>query len=202
MLSKSQLAIELSKLAIFTSPKIKEEQYSTDSEIAATVLHSAHMNKDIKNKIIADLGCGTGILGIGCLLLEAKSVFFVENDKEAINILKENLKKYNFKNYKIINKDIKDFNEAVDIVIQNPPFGTKIKHADKLFLEKAFSLTKVIYSFHKTSTLRFVKAISKDYNFKITATFNFRFPLKSTMKFHKKKIQKIDVSCYRFEKVI
>lgn len=201
MLSKSQLAIILSKLKVFTSPKIKQEQYSTDSEIAATILHSAYMNNDIKNKIIADLGCGTGILGIGCLLLEAGFVYFVDNDKNSLEILKENLNKFEFKNYKIINKDIKDFNEPIDIIIQNPPFGTKIKHADKQFLEKAFSLAKIVYSFHKTATLSFIKAISKDHNFKITHTFNFNFPLKQTLKHHKKKIQRIEVSCYRFLKI-
>ena len=201
MLSKSGLAVELSKLKAFIHPKVKQEQYTTDSEPAAEVLHSAYMNHDIKNKIIADLGCGTGILGIGCLLLEAGFVYFVDNDKEVLEILKENLKKYNFKNYKIINKDIKDFNEAVDIVMQNPPFGTKVKHSDKIFLEKAFSIAKVIYSFHKTSTLRFVKAISKDTNFNITHSFDFKFPLKQTYNFHRKRIKRIEVSCYRLEKI-
>ena len=202
MLSKSGLAVELSKLKAFIHPKVKQEQYTTDSEPAAEVLHSAYMNHDIKNKIIADLGCGTGILGIGCLLLEAGFVYFVDNDKDVLEILKENLKKYNFKNYKIINKDIKDFNEAVDIVMQNPPFGTKVKHSDKIFLEKAFSIAKVIYSFHKTSTLRFIEAVSKDNKFKITNSFDFNFPLKQTYEFHKKKIKKIEVSCYRLEKVL
>src|SRR3989338_609526 len=201
MLSKSGLAVELSKLKSFIQPKVKQEQYTTDSELAAEVLHSAYMNHDVKNKIIADLGCGTGILGIGCLLLEAGFVYFVDNDKDVLEILKENLKKYNFKNYKIINKDIKDFNEAVDVVIQNPPFGTKVKHSDKIFLEKAFSIAKVIYSFHKTSTLRFIEAVSKDNKFKITNSFDFNFPLKQTYEFHKKKIKKIEVSCYRLEKV-
>ncbi len=196
------LAIELSKLKTFTNPKVKQEQYITESEVAAEVLQFAFMHHDIKNKIIADLGCGTGILGIGCLLLEAGFVYFVENDEKAIKILKKNLKKYKFKKYKIINKNIKDFYQLVDIVIQNPPFGTKEKHADKLFLEKAFSISKVVYSFHKTSTIRFIKAISKDHNFKITSTFNFKFSLKQTYDFHKKKVKKIEVSCYRLEKLV
>jgi len=197
------LAIELSKLKTFENPKVKQEQYSTESEIAAEILNFALLNKDIKNKTIADLGCGTGILGIGCLLLEAGFVYFVDNDKDALKILKSNIKKFNInKNkYKIINSDIKKFYKIVDTVIMNPPFGTKEKHADKLFLERAFSLAKTIYSFHKTSTLRFIKAVSKDNNFKITGTFNFKFSLKQTYNFHKKKVEKIDVSCYRFQKV-
>src|SRR3989344_845623 len=120
MLTKKTLAIELSKLKVFEKPKLTGEQYTTDSEIAAEVLHFAYMDHDIKNNIIADLGCGTGILGIGVLLLEAGFVYFVDNDKEAIEILKDNLSKYkiNKKKYKIINKYIKDFDENVDVVIQ------------------------------------------------------------------------------------
>lgn len=40
-----------------------------------------------------------------------------------------------------------------DIVITNPPFGTKEAGIDKLFIEKAFeSCSGNVYSFHKAST--------------------------------------------------
>ena len=35
------------------------------------------MNNDIKDKTIADLGCGTGILGLGAAVLEAKKVYLI-----------------------------------------------------------------------------------------------------------------------------
>ena len=79
MVSKSALAIELSQLNVFPTPNIKLEQYPTDSEIAADILWTAFMRNDIKNKIIADFGCGTGLLGIGAILLGAKKVFFIGN---------------------------------------------------------------------------------------------------------------------------
>jgi putative methylase len=198
MVSKSSLAIELSKLKVFNQANVSLEQYPTDSEIAATILWQAKMNNDIEDKIIADLGAGTGILGIGALLLGADYVYFVEKDEKAIEILKENLNNLNIEdNFKIINLDIQDFDKKVDLVIQNPPFGTKEKHADKLFLEKAFEITSKIYSFHKTSTKVFIEKISKDHNFKIKEQINFKFPLKATQKFHKKRIENIDVSCFK-----
>lgn len=201
MVSKSSLAIELSKLKVFDQANVSLEQYPTDSEIAATILWQAKMNNDIEDKIIADLGAGTGILGIGALLLGAKFVYFIEKDKKAIEILKENLnniKQNNeFGEYEVINSEIQDFNKKVDLVIQNPPFGTKEKHADKLFIEKAFEITKTIYSFHKTSTKVFIEKISKDYNFKIKEQIDFKFPLKATQKFHKKRIENIEVSCFK-----
>ena len=88
--SKSSLAVALSKLKLFSKPDVKLEQYPTDSEIAAEILWNAHMRGDLDNKIVADLGCGTGILGIGALLLGAKKVFFVDIDKNALEILKQN----------------------------------------------------------------------------------------------------------------
>ena len=102
-----------------------------------------------------------------------------------------------FDNYEIIVKDVEKFNKKVDVVIQNPPFGTKDKHADKLFLEKAFSLSKVVYSFHKTVTRGFVKAVADDYDFKVKEEVIYAFPLKAAMKFHKKRIERVEVSCFR-----
>ena len=212
MPSKSQLAITLSKLKIFSSPSLKDEQYPTDGEIAADLLWNAHMIGDIENKIIADLGCGTGILGIGALLLGAKFVYFIDKDFEALKILNLNLEelkiseKISEKSYKIISSDIeqlsfKEMKIKAEIVLQNPPFGTKIKHNDKLFLEKAFAISPIIYSFHKSNTKIFISAISKDYHFEITHEFTYQFPLKQTMKIHKSKIKRIEVSCYRMERV-
>ena len=76
MRSKKELAILLSKLKTFDTPKTHLEQYSTDSEIAADILWFAYQNKDIEGKKIADFGCGTGILGIGALNLGANKILF------------------------------------------------------------------------------------------------------------------------------
>lgn len=198
MISKSSLAIELSKLKVFSSPKIAFEQYPTDSEVASDLLWNAYMNQDIKNKIIIDGGCGTGILGIGCLFLGAKKVYFVDVDKDALKICKENLNKYDYNNYEIIKENISSINIKADVFITNPPFGSQNKHADQVFLEKA-TLYRIAYSFHMRESNDFVRRFIK--NSKITTIYKYAFPLKKTMKFHKKKITKIDVNAYRFEKI-
>ena len=206
--SKSSLAVLLSKLRVFEAPKLKSEQYTTDSEIAAAVLWQAYYLRDIENKIIADLGSGTGILSFGALLLGAKKVFFVENDRNSVKITKENLvfieketKTKLSEKAIFLNQDINNFDDKVDTVIQNPPFGTKQEHADKVFLEKAFLLTNVIYSFHKIETMGFVNSISKDNGFEVTHLWKFDFPIKSTYSFHRKRIQRIKVGCWRMKKI-
>ena len=163
------------------------------------------MQGDIDGKIVADLGAGTGILGIGALLLGAAKVFFVEQDKDALEIAKANLRLLETEGFDVgetafIVDKIEDFKENVDTVIQNPPFGTKEKHADKEFLEKAFSIGKVVYTLHKSTTKGFVEAIAKDHDFKVAGFKEYDFPLKATYKHHKKKIERIKVGMWRLLK--
>ncbi len=200
MLTKKQLAIQLSKLAAFEKPKIKLEQYTTESEIAATILWDALMKGDIVGKTVADLGAGTGILGIGSLLLGAKHVFFIEKDTDAVRILQTNILPFRATNYEICQMDVREFQQKVDTIFQNPPFGTRQEHADKIFLEKAFSLSNIIYSFHKTATETFVRAIAKDYSFTVVESYMFAFPLRQTYAHQTKKRELIEVTCYRMIK--
>jgi len=196
-MNKKQLEIELSKLKKITYPKPELEQYTTDSNIAAEVLWFAFMHGDIKGKIIVDFGCGNGILGIGALILGAKRVYFVDIDKKALEIAKENCE---FKNAKFFNLSISDFNEKVDIVIQNPPFGVQKRKADKPFLEKAMEVSKKIYSFHKIESKNFIDKISSENNFLVKDIFLFDFNLRKEMWFHKKGKHKVRVGCWILEK--
>ena len=79
----------LSKMEGFSQPDPAKEQYKTDSEIAATILWNAFMQGDIKDKVVADLGAGTGVLGLGALALGAKFVFLVELDETALEIARK-----------------------------------------------------------------------------------------------------------------
>ena len=54
--------------------------------------HSNFINIEIKDSLILDLYSGTGSFGIECLSRGATKVIFVENDKQALEILKKNIK--------------------------------------------------------------------------------------------------------------
>ena len=197
MISKSKLAIELSKVPQFDNPKIKLEQYVTDSEIAAEILWHAYLEGDVKDKVIADFGAGTGTFSLGCILLDAKKVYAVEKDKDSIIVAKKLVKS---KKCKFICGEIKHFDKEVDTVIQNPPYGTKEKHADKEFLIKAFEVSKKIYSLHKINTAKFIEKITEDYGFKAKKIIRFKLPLKKSYHFHTKKRVIIDIGCWILEK--
>lgn len=205
MFTKKKLALLLSELKTFENPKFQLEQYQTDSEIASDALWDSYLQGDINKKIITDLGCGTGIFGLGALLLGAKKVYFVDVDKEALNIAKQNKsyleKKLGKKfNASFINKDIKDFKLKSEVIIQNPPFGTKKLHADKLFLLKAMKLANTIYSFHKLSSAEFIKRFLEDNGFKLVYIKKIKFPLRLIFTFHKKKKYMVDVGYFKFKK--
>jgi len=182
-MDKKKLAIILSKLKLTKNKRIELEQYQTEGELAAEILWLAYTRGDIQNKNAADFGCGNGIFGIGALLLEAKKVYFIDIDEEAINIAKENSKDFN--NTKFFKEDINNFNKKSDTVIMNPPFGVQKRKADKEFLIKAFQTSKVVYSIHKIESKNFIETISKEYGFKVEEIVRENILLKKTYKFHK-----------------
>ncbi len=203
--SKSGLAVALSRLEGFKEPKVSVEQYAMDSEVGAFVLWNGLLKEDIRGKVSADMGCGTGILGIGALLLGAKKVFFVDSDSSALGTAKKSFEKvkgeYSIEGEAVfLCNDVGDFSEKCDTVIENPPFGVKVRHADRAFLKKAFETGKVIYSFHKSESKSFIERFSAKNEFKITGVWDFKFPLKATYGFHSSRIKYIDVSCFRLEK--
>jgi putative methylase len=208
--SRKQLAILLSELNTFSSPNIALEQYSSDGDVAAILLWRAHMQGHLYQQNIVDLGAGTGLLGIGALLLGAKHVTFVDIDprmkdeiQKNINLIKE---EWDIdllpESWSFILSDVKDVytKELFSTVIMNPPFGTKKKHADKKFLQKAITLSDVVYSMHKTTTKVFLDAFARTEGLNVDWEENTSFPLKNTQQIHRKKIERIEVLLICFSK--
>ena len=202
--SKRDLEVILSKLKSFEKPSLQLEQYPTPSNIAAEWVWSMAMKREVAGKTIVDAGCGPGIIGLGLLLLGARKIIFIDKDQEALNLCQQNYntlqQEYEIGAAEFIAHDFSLFDGEADLVVQNPPFGTKQEHADKKFLEKAFSIAPLVYSMHKWSTQKFVEAVCKDFSFRITEVWRYEFPIKATFSFHEKPKQIIDVGLWRMEK--
>lgn len=198
---KKELEVALSKLKQIDSPKVNLEQYATPSDIAAEILWIGFMNGDIKDKIVADLGCGNGMLGIGAALLGAKKLIFLDSDRASLLITKENFESLELKNSIYLHKEVNEFDDSVDTVIQNPPFGVQDEHADRNFLLKAMEKSRNVYSFHKLESKNFVDALSRDSGFKLKDLFKFDFKLKKTQKFHSKENYSVKVGCFLLRKL-
>ena len=59
--------------------------------------HSNKISLKLEGSNILDLYSGTGSFGLECLSRDAKCVYFVENEKNAIDILKKNIDKLKLK---------------------------------------------------------------------------------------------------------
>ncbi len=204
-MKKKELAVLLSKLKTFDKPKVKLEQYQTEAEIAADALWIAYMNKDIEGKVIADFGCGPGTFGLGASLLGAKKVYMLEFDKDTLEIARQNLKSVEEETGKklkveLIQKDIRNFRRKCDMIIQNPPFGVKKSHTDKLFLLRAMETSPKIYSFHKIESKKFIKRFTEENGFKSRLIKEYVLPIKRTYIFHTKRTYKVNVGFWKIER--
>ncbi len=195
---KREIEITLERLKGFSNPKIKLEQYVTPAGLAAFVVTTAKVFGDLD--IVADLGCGTGVLAIGAALLGSYA-FGVDIDLEALKIAKENAKMLDVK-VDFVNADIKDLRVKKPVTtIMNPPFGIQRRHADRPFLEKAFEISKTIYSIHSAGSEKFVEKLAIDRGFKVTHVWKFSIPLKRTYSFHEKAFKYIPVEVFRIEEI-
>ncbi|RMF06081.1 DNA methylase [Candidatus Woesearchaeota archaeon] len=203
--SKSDLAVKLSRISGFVNPQHIKEQYMTDSETAADLLWNAYLLGDIEGKKIADMGCGAGILGIGAALLGCRQITFVDEDERALAIASSNYARFELEwdmPPALFEKaSIEKWKpEKQEVVVMNPPFGTRIRHIDREFLRKAFETADIIYSFHKTSTKEFIRRYSSKNGFSVTHEWDYLFPLKATQAFHTRRIRRIEVTAFRFAK--
>ena len=204
--SRKELAALLSNLEGYRCPKEKLEQWQTPPEIAATMLFEALIRGDISGKKIIDLGTGTGILAIGAALLSAKEVIGVDIDPEALEIAQRNLMKikeiYGSLPIKFVCTDIREFDMKGDTVVMNPPFGLErwSRHADIVFLEKAFSLASKVYSLHHSTSKgrKFLIKYAQRYGFQADIIGTFNFPLKAWHEKHRKPVKEIPVDFILF----
>jgi predicted RNA methylase len=156
---------------------------------------------------VCDLGCGTGMLSIACVLMGASHVLSVDVDKDALEVMQSNVsaafdgEDELATKVEMVCENVFEFKREAtfDVVVMNPPFGTRDKGADMAFLKTAASLGKVIYSMHKTSTRKHVDKAGKALQLDGKPIAQLRYNLDNTYDHHKKKSVNIDVDLWRFQ---
>nr|XP_033800057.1 methyltransferase-like protein 5 isoform X2 [Geotrypetes seraphini] len=194
-LKRKELESYLQQVDGFENPKLVLEQYPTRPHIAACMLYTIHTTyDDIEDKLIADLGCGCGVLSIGAAMLGAGLCVGFDLDEDALEIFKANVEEFELTNVDMIqcnvcslpsDKMLKRF----DTVIMNPPFGTKYnKGLDMTFLKTALQIAReAVYSLHKTSTREHIQKKAEEWKIKMEVIAELRYDLPASFKFHKKK---------------
>jgi len=203
-----QLEQHLQQIDGFDNPKILLEQYPTRPHIAACMLHTIDATfDDLEDKIVADLGCGCGVLSIGAAMLGAGAVIGFDIDQDALEQFQGNIEDFDIDNIDLINADIDALGEGwenkFDTVIMNPPFGTKHnKGLDMKFLQTGLKMaTRSVYSLHKTATRDHILKKAADLGVSASVLAELRYDLPNTYKHHKKSSVDINVDFIRFSKV-
>ena len=122
--------------------------------------HSSKISFKFEKSNILDLYAGTGSFGLECISRDAKSVFFIENEKEAIETLEKNIRKLKIKKKtKILFGDVFKFLEKkniyqlkFDLIFCDPPFKfMKIEKLIELIFNKNLLNKGGIIILHRNS---------------------------------------------------
>jgi 16S rRNA (guanine966-N2)-methyltransferase len=125
---------------------------SVKENIFNILTHSAQIDVKIENANILDLYSGVGSFGIECISRKAEKVTFIEQNKEAANILKENLTQLaDVNKVKVFDNKIEDIlknstNEKFNIFFFDPPFADRnyIQNLKLIKKNKMFKTNHII----------------------------------------------------------
>ncbi len=71
-IKKKKIEEILQQLTQLENFKFELDQYQTSPQVASLFIHNINQNYGFEDKIVVELGSGSGILGIGALLCDAK----------------------------------------------------------------------------------------------------------------------------------
>eukprot|EP00457_Paulinella_chromatophora_P010493 gb/GEZN01010597.1/.p1 GENE.gb/GEZN01010597.1/~~gb/GEZN01010597.1/.p1 ORF type:complete len:366 (-),score=47.94 gb/GEZN01010597.1/:43-1140(-) len=87
-----QLESFLQSVEAFDNPSFRLEQYPTSAYLAAQITSLIQSQfSDLTDKLVADLGCGCGMLSIACAAFDAGAVVGFELDSAALTVCRRNL---------------------------------------------------------------------------------------------------------------
>jgi len=125
--------------------------------------HSNKISFQLKQSNVLDLYAGTGSFGLECLSRQAKSVYFVENEKSAVKILEKNIEKLRLKKKtKIYFNDVfnliekKNISELkFDLIFCDPPFkDTNMEKLIELVFKRNLLNKNGIIILHRSKTTK------------------------------------------------
>uniref|UniRef100_A0A023GJC7 Methyltransferase-like protein 5 n=2 Tax=Amblyomma TaxID=6942 RepID=A0A023GJC7_AMBTT len=199
-----QLKSILDGVDTFDTPNVHLEQYPTPPDIAAHVMHHVFSQGELEGKLVADLGCGTGILGIGAAILNAGYVIGFDIDAAALEVCVQNFVEMELVSVDTVQCDLTLEPDArwkamFDTVVMNPPFGTRTKGLDMVFLKSAlFMSSGSVYSLHKTSTREHIVKKAEEWGVDCRVVAELRYNIDRLYTFHKRDSADVAVDFVHF----
>ena len=205
MATKSKLTQQLGVVAGFDDPRVDLEQYRTPPELASHLIHTADLHGDIEERLVVDLGCGTGMLALGAALRGPSMAVGVDIDPGPLSIARENQRRVAaVSDVSWIRADATQLPlcpTSPTTVVMNPPFGAQSgnEHADRGFLDTAARIADVSYSVHNAESNDFIEAFATDNGGTVTHAYAAEFDLPRSFDFHTQDSQTIAVEVFRIE---
>ena len=148
---------------------------SVKENIFNILKHSNLIDVQIENSDVLDLYSGVGSFGIECISRGASKVAFVEKDKSATNILRENLNKLSILNRaQLFNFNIDEYlkqslKNKFNIFFFDPPFIDKsfIKNLILIKKKKLFKKKHIIIIHRERKSEEFFEKYIKVINIKV-----------------------------------
>ena len=128
---------------------------SVKESIFNIINHSHLLKINLKNSNVLDLYSGIGSFGLECASRDAKKITFVEENKNVVKVLKENLYNLEVDNSIVITDKIENFlnlssSEKFEIIFLDPPFAKKdYLHELKIIKRKRIYNNKHIVIIHR-----------------------------------------------------
>lgn len=192
-----EIEAALQRVPQFSRPDVGLEQYATGADVAAEMLSAAAETGDIEGQLVADLGCGTGMLSRAAVLHGASFVVALDVDTDNATTLLDDVL------VDVVRADILApydaiRTDAVDVAVLNPPFGTKRRGADAAFLAAAARIAgSAVYSMHKTSTAAYLGRTLAEWGADAQVVARVRFDIPRSMHFHSQSNVDVDVDVWR-----
>lgn len=202
-MTKRALAQELAVVGGFEDPSVDLEQYRTPPDLAAHLVHTADLHGDVEDRLVVDLGCGTGMLALGAALRGPETVVGVDIDPAPLRTAQRNQRRVGTTTtIGWVRGDATQVPLTPDgptTILMNPPFGAQDgnEHADRAFLKTAAGISDVSYSIHNKGSKSFVEAFAADEGGEVTHAFTAEFDVPHQFDFHDADREIIEVEVYR-----
>ena len=155
--------------------KVLSEFKLSSTRPTADMVREALFDKiglDVSGKTFLDLFAGTGAVGIEAISRGAKFCHFVDSQKEAINLIRSNIKKTDAQNYEIVFSSfevaLKNFAKSqtrFDFVFLDPPYATDFAETAINLIEKYDLLCDdgLLIWEHDSTKEEYIKSNFQDY---------------------------------------
>jgi putative methylase len=185
----------------FDKAKITLEQYTLPAQLIAFIL--TYLEEDLINQKIVEFGSGTGRISLPILKFFSQNLLCIDIDHEAMLNLKRLLNVQSLTAELLISAieflETDSWKKSYTVTIMNPPFGTKRRGIDIVFLEKALNFSEKVISIHKSNreSRNLIDKISRNYNKSCEILATLEFPIPPIFSFHRKKSHLVCVDIYR-----